>query len=339
MKKISILLISMLLAGLYSCHNEEWDFPDYTYSTVYFPYQYPIRTLVLGDYEVDNTNDNNLKFVISAHIGGMYENTQNETVNFEIVPALAQNLITSLKDSLKLLPTSYYTISAGNQFIIPKGQFYGGFDVQLNDAFLNDTMSYRRCYILPVKITSSSLDSILSGQSLLTNPDPRIAGKWNVSPKNFVLYGIKFINQYHGKYLHRGQSIIKNNMNVPLDTIIYHQQYVEKDEVWALATTGRNKVTVTGTVRAFPSSPGSFIMDFTFDNNNNCTIVQNSASAFAVTGTGKFVKNGDMWGNKERNAINLSYQITVGTNTHFITDTLVIRDRDVRYEDFVPLVY
>ena len=339
MKKISILFISILFFGMFSCQNENWDFPDYYYSTVYFPYQFPVRTLVLGDYEADNTNDNNLRFLISAAIGGMYENNANRTVNYEIVPNLAQNVATTGRDTLKLLPSAYYTLNPLNQISIPKGKFDGGVTVQLTEAFLNDTMSYRNCYILPVRITASSMDSILSGKSDLANPDPRIAVDWDTPPKNFTLFGIKFINPYHGKYLHRGQSIIKDATNVTLQTINYRQQYVEQDEIWALRTIGRNTVSVTGVVRQTPSSPGSFIMNLTFDANQNCTIVQNPASAFPVSGTGKFVKDGDIWGNKPRNAIHLSYQITVGTNTHFVTDTLVIRDRDVRFEEFVPVIY
>lgn len=339
MKKISLLSISLLFLGFLSCHNEKWEFPDYYYSTVYFPYQYPVRTLVLGDYETDNSNDNNLKFIISAHIGGMYENSKDRTVNYEIVPTLAANVITSLKDSIKLLPSTYYSLNPVNQFIIPKGKFYGGFEVQLTEVFLNDPKAFKICYVVPVRITDSSLDTILSGKTSIPNPDPRVAGDWNIPPKNFALYGIKFINQYHGKYMHRGISIRKDLGMVPQDTVIYRTKYVESNEIWALKTTGRYMVTVTGVVRSKPGSPGSFIMNLTFDSNNNCTISTATGSAFPVTGTGKFVKDGDTWGNKSRNAMYLSYDITQGTNIFSVKDTLVIRDRDVRFEDFVPVVY
>ena len=338
MKKISIF-ISVLLLSLSSCHNEKWEFPDYPYSTVYFPYQYPVRTLVLGDYETgDNTNDNELKFIISARIGGMYENTKNQTVAYEILPSLAQNVKTSLNEPIQVLPAAYYTLTPVNQFIIPKGQFYAGFEVQLTEAFLNDPEAHKIHYVIPARITASSLDSILSGSTIVTNADPRIAGNWIVPPRNFTLFGIKYINPYHGKYLHRGQSIIRDDGNNIIQTHTYRQPYVEQDEIWALTTVDKNSVKVTGTIRQTPSSPGTFTMLLAFDNNNNCTIVQDPASAFEVTGTGKFVKDADMWGNKPRNAIHLNYQISVGTNTHHVTDTLVIRDRDVRFEQFIPVI-
>ena len=79
-------------------------------------------------------------------------------------------------------------------------------------------------------------------------------------------------------------------------------------------------------------------MDLVFDANCNCTVTNNPASAFVITGSGKFVKNGDSWGGIPRDAIILSYQITVAATKHIVNDTLVIRDRDARFETFVPVV-
>jgi len=38
-------LVIILLFGLISCENEEITFPDHEYTTAYFPYQFPVRTL------------------------------------------------------------------------------------------------------------------------------------------------------------------------------------------------------------------------------------------------------------------------------------------------------
>jgi len=340
MKKIAISFITIVLFGLSSCHNEAWEFPDFDYTTVYFPYQYPIRTLVLGDYETaDNTNDNNLKFIISAHIGGMYENTETRIINYEIVPGLAQNVVTDLGDTIRELPSKYYTLNPIDQFTIPKGKFYGGFEVQLNDTFLDDTMAHRIYYVLPVRITASSLDSILSGFTSVVDPEPRNAEDWDIPPKYFTLFGIKYINPYHGKYLVRGQSVIRDELDQVLETIVYRQDYVKDNEIRALTTISKNAVTYSGPVRKSSGSPGTFTVDITFDNGNNCTVVSNPDSDFPVTGSGKFVEDGDSWGNKPRNVIHLDYQITVGTETHHVNDTLVIRDRDVRFEEFIPVIY
>jgi hypothetical protein len=338
MKKITLISITAaLLIGATSCHNEEWEFPDFDYQGVYFPYQYPIRTLVLGDYHYDNENDNNLKFLVSARIGGMYENKWNWTVDYTLVDTLANNLLTSTGDTLKPLPAAYYTLSPASSITIPSGLFYGSVEVQLTEAFLNDANAHRVHYVLPLKITGSSADTILSGYPLFENADPRIAGQWSVTPKDFTIFGIKYVNPFHGKYLHRGQSVVRDGLGEVVETISYRQRYVEQDEVWALKTVSKDAVTLTGTLRKTPSSPGVFNLKLIFDENNNCVV--ESVSGFAASGSGKFVKDGDEWGGKKRDAIHLNFTVDDGTHTHTLSDTLVFRDKDVRFEEYVPSVY
>ena len=114
----------------------------------------------------------------------------------------------------------------------------------------------------------------------------------------------------------------------------------ENNEVWSLKTAGRYKANIIGVVKVKTgTSPGVLNMDLDFNADGNCTIKNNPASAFVITGTGKFVKDGDAWGGKKRNAIHLNYQITDGANIHVVSDTLVIRDRDVRSEFFTPVIY
>ena len=74
MKRILFLLFVAIT--VVSCKNFDIDHPDYKYTSGYFPYQFPVRTLVLGDYIYDNSNDNAHKFLISTAIGGIYNNNQ-----------------------------------------------------------------------------------------------------------------------------------------------------------------------------------------------------------------------------------------------------------------------
>jgi hypothetical protein len=339
MRKLIYSLICLVMLGTTACRKDDnLRFDDFEYTTVYFPYQYPVRTLVLGDYGVDNENDNDLKFLISARVGGLYENKTNWQVDYTIDPVLGEKLATSNNDVLEVLPAKYYTVGPQSRFTIPSGEFYGSLEVQLTDEFLNDPLAFKTHYVLPVVITGSTADSILSGRSTIANPDPRVAGNWSVTPKHFTLFGIKFMNPYHGKYLHRGRSVIKDGTGTPIDTLVYRQRYVEQDEIWSLQTTGRNRVTVTGVLRADAGSPGNFKMDLDFDAKGDAVIKETAGSTFPITGSAKFIKEGDMWGNIKRNAIHLSYEVTQGANTHYITDTLVVRDRDVRFEEFVPKI-
>ena len=82
MKRLILLLI--ILVGLVSCENFEINHPDFDYTSGYFPYQYPVRTLVLGDYIYDNSNDNAHKFLISIAMGGVYENIRDREFTFQI---------------------------------------------------------------------------------------------------------------------------------------------------------------------------------------------------------------------------------------------------------------
>ena len=127
----------LLLLAMVSCKNDDWSFPDYKYSTTYFPYQSPVRTLVLGNYDLtDNTKDNKLQFSIGLAIGGMYDNKQDRKVGYVLDETLVNNLYTDKGDTIVALPQSYYTLSPTSTVIVPKGQMQGYVDVQLTDAFL-----------------------------------------------------------------------------------------------------------------------------------------------------------------------------------------------------------
>ena len=67
---VALGALSLTLA---SCYNTEQEFPDYEGgTTAYFAYQFPVRTLVLGNDIYDNTLDNQHKCQIWATMGGAY---------------------------------------------------------------------------------------------------------------------------------------------------------------------------------------------------------------------------------------------------------------------------
>lgn len=336
----NILILAGLLIGFAACKNQDNEFPDYDYTTAYFPYQYPVRTLVLGDYIYDNTNDNNHKFLISAAMGGVYSNTKDRELEIELVPELCKRvLFASTGDTIRLMPESYYTLSSSGKLVIPKGAFNGNVEVHLNDAFFNDPSAIKMNYVIPLRIKSTNdVDSVLQGKKSVDNPDCRIAGNWIKEPRNFTMFAVKFINQYHGKYLHRGASSVKDASGAVIDKAVYRTTYVVDNEIWNLATTGFKQVAVSGAVRSTVLS-GTVNMLLTFGDDGICTIKENKGSAFTITGTGKFLNDADEWGNKKRDAIHLSYQFTSGGKTYSATDTLVIRDRAVVLETYKPVVF
>jgi len=159
-----------------------------------------------------------------------------------------------------------------------------------------------------------------------------------ILPKNFTMFAVKFVNPYHGHYLHRGQTVTTEvATNAVVDVQIQHQPYVEKDEVWTLTTTAKNQVIYTGILRSSRLS-GSLKMYLNFDNSGNCTITD-AGSAVPVTGNGRFVKDGDSWGGKKRNVIYISYSASNGTYSITANDTLVVRDRGVVMQTYNPVVF
>jgi hypothetical protein len=339
MKKI--LLMLPLLIGLISCENLEKDFPDFKYTSGFFPYQYPVRTLVLGDYIYDNSNDNAHKFIISVAMGGVYKNTMDRVFNFVVDESLCNRVrFTSSKDTILPLPSNYYTLSSASKITIPAGKFNGGVEVQLTDAFFNDPFALKNKYVIPLRLESSDdVDSILVGLTTDPEADPRVETDWFVTPKNFTMFAVKYINEYHGTYFYYGESSVKDGTGTVLEDSTYSAQFVEKNSTAKLVTTGRRQVSLTkNLVTSIEGLKGEVQMRLDFSG-NNCTITSAPGYALTVAGTGEFKSKAYNWGNKPRDGIVLNFTVTDGVNTYTASDVMVIRDRDVVMEVYFPEVY
>jgi len=345
MKKI--LFYAILILGIIACENQEQPFNlKYDFQAVYFPYQLPLRTLSLGEDRIDNSLDKQFKFDIAASIAGMYENNNSWTIDYVVDNTLADSVYHSTtKAKILALPSSYYTLDPLSTITIPKGLFNGRVRVQLTEAFFNDTIALTGNYVVPLKITDTSADSILEGKPAISNPDPRISSEWDAgkSPKNWVLYGIKFINAYHGTYLQRGRDIISTG-GTPIDTITYRQRDVERDIVVTITSIGKTR-SVTNFIQKNQSLTGAYSMTLEFANmwgtpGGAITITPRVGSTYAVTGTGQFFDKAtstESWiGLKWQSMhINYTYNDTVAVDSvhvHNVSDTLVFRDRMLKFE-------
>jgi len=207
--------------------------------------------------------------------------------------------------------------------------------------FFDDTLSFAPLnqvnYALPLVITQAeNVDTVLSGVPLVGTPSRIRGSDWSIAPKDYTLYGIKFINKYHGYYLRRGVDEMTNDTGVVVRSV-YRNEYVERDELVLVTTTGNNSVELSNIVRRGDlSSPGKINIGLSFNGSGSCSVRSYGADGYDVSGTGTFVENGDGWGGNEHDAIflNYSYTDTVNNETHNVTDTLVIRDRNVVFEEF-----
>jgi hypothetical protein len=347
MKRIILL---MAIAGMvFSCKNASVDFDDFDEQTIYFPIQYPIRTLSLGNDLVDNSLDRAHKFHIGVSVGGYYNrNDRDWRVNFAVDPSLVPDrALVRNGDTLKPLPPAYYTLNPSSTVTIPKGSFSGLIEVQLTDAFFNDPAALSGEYVIPLRIIDSpDTENILRGKA---SADPQWDGdlhdpsKWEVLPKDYTLFGIKYVNPYHGKWLRRGKLTVRNMEGQIIDTKVYHAPYVEQDEVVALAAASMQTVTSSMNIDA---ERFNLLLDIAA--NGEIAIRSLPASPVTVTyGTGLYKENGDTWGGtpekptpRDALYLNYFYRRTTGSTPFVceVSDTLVFRDRGIVYEDERPTV-
>lgn len=329
MKKIYYIFSLISLMFFSSCENQDWSFPDYGKTTVYFAYQYPVRTIVLGNDETfDNTVDNQRKCIIKATMGGVYENATNPTVDINVVNSLCDNLKFKDGGNVVPMPTDYYRLSS-DKIVIPRGEISGGVEVQLTDAFFADPKSIETTYVIPLVMSNiQNADAILTGNPIVDNPNRCIDADWNVAPKDYILYAVKYVNPWDGIYLRRGVDHLTVDGNTT--TIVRHNQYVENDELCEFTTLSLDKA-----IWAWTANNQACNLILKFDDNNECTLTSDTPG-YNVSGRGKYVEKGEKnsFNNKDRDVLYLDYTIDFGSATYVTKDTLVMRDRQVKAEWF-----
>lgn len=335
---IPVLALGIFVSMFQSCENQDNEFPNFDHSAVYFGYQDPVRTLCLGQDENYNTDlDNAHQCEIYAVLSGMYSNKGTVSVDVTVDNSLCDNLyLSDGQTPVKPMPSTYYSL-LGNQ-IVMNGTMNGAVKVQFTDAFFADPNSIKNTYVIPLRMTKvTGADSILEGKVLVdkaTGIIPHSAltnsSAWNVLPQNYVLYCVKYINQWAGSYLRRGVDVVTENGTT--NTIVRHKVTVEQDDLFKITTNSLKTV-------LYPfNSSCNLLLNFTDD--NKCTVTS-ATDGYTVSGTGTFVKGGEKkaWGNKDRDAIYLDYKVTSASGKITATkDTLVIRDRGIAgKEQFSPV--
>lgn len=324
-----------------SCYNADREFPDFEGgTTAYFPYQNPVRTLILGNDTWDNTLDNAHKCRIYATMGGAY-NGRNAVINFVVADSLCNNLYFTdaggnAGNEVKPMPASYYKLASNS---IPfNGDVRGYVEVQLTDEFFNDPKSAENTYVIPLLMTSvQGLDQILKGRTREGLTPQRVNGDdWEVLPMDYTLYCVKYMNPWQARYIRRGvdnvtentttKEIIRKDFSlVNSDPGRYKENPVNaNDEVCSIKTKNMTQA-------IFPISIGRAVagqasvacnLILTFDG-NKCTITSEDEFVTA-SGTGEFITNGTkqpeykdyQWGSinekpVDRDILRLAYNVKI----------------------------
>jgi hypothetical protein len=329
-----------------SCKSGDKEFDDFEGgTTVYFAYQSPVRTIVLGDDEYDLTLDHAHKCQIQATFGGSY-NGSGGSVQIAVDNSLVQNLTFADGTPVKAMPENYYQLSTNTLNF--NGTFNGITEVQLSDAFFNDPDATKNTYVIPVVMTSQNgFGKILTGTLKEGGSGVRTdASSWEVLPMDYVLYCVKFQNKYSGWWLTNGNTSTDNiekasQVQVKCNTInscIYTVSYQKKYQAKKYDKNGNE-------VPTWEERVLSCDLLLTFDGNDKCTITS-LTPGYTVTGNGSWVDDGEKksWNNKDRDAMELQYTVDFGVDdynnaiekgtTH---EKMVWMRSGVKFEEFSPI--
>ena len=345
-----------------SCYNTDHEFPDYQGgTTAYFAYQYPVRTLVLGNDIYPNSLDNEHKCQIWATMGGAYGG-RDAIVDFVVDPSLCDNLwfldeFGRADKPVIPMPTEYYTLLDNK---IPyNGNPRGFVEVQFTDAFFNDPKAIENTYVIPLLITrATGIDHILTGTPAVSSPVRTNAEDWKVLPKDYVLYCVKYMNPWQGKYIRRGvdnvtekgevkQIVRKDFTLVNSDLEHYKENLVnQNDEVCGITTKNMTQAIFPVSFKTSGASIScNLILTFS---GNQCSISTDDENVTA-SGTGEFITKGTerpeykeyQWGSNngelvQRDILRLAYNVSFDDRDIQVstTDTLVVQTREANLKEF-----
>lgn len=322
--KLIALSLGAMSLSLISCENQDNEFSDYEGGvSVYFPYQTPVRTIVLGSDEYDTSLDKEHKCKISATMGGSYTG-RNIIVDFVVDTTLCQNVQTSDSCAIKAMPSDYYELSSDAIYF--NGKQTGSVEVQLTDKFFADPEAVKNTYVIPLVMRNQiGADRILTGEYdseiYTTKPSRLNADCWTTAPMDYVLYCVKYQNKYTSYYSRCGKYGINSSIrtiqvpdqttakwkDVNSDTTYYYFDPVTDGADCHTVTRSLNQVSYPLSVKVDTINVNCDLL-LTFDENDNCTITSET-EGYVATGTGKFTANGaeKAWGDKDRDLIELEY--------------------------------
>ena len=356
-KYIFGVALGTLSLTLASCYNSDRDFPDFEGgTTAYFAYQFPVRTLVLGNDIYDNTLDNEHKCQIWATMGGAYGG-RNAYVDIAVDESLCSNLWFvdaggNASTPVLPMPTSYYKLSSN---VIPyNGDPRGYVEVQFTDAFFNDPNAIKETYVIPLVMKSvRGIDNILTGTPREgLSPSRTNTEDWDVLAKDYVLYCVKYMNPWQGKYIRRGvdnvtekgvtKTIVRKDFSlVNSDLKHYKDNPVnQNDEVCGITTKNMSQANFQVSFKTSGASISCNLI-LTFDG-NKCTISTDDENVTA-TGSGEFITKGTekpeykdyQWGSNngelvQRDILRLAYDVNFANKDIQVStnDTLVVQTRE-----------
>ena len=351
-----------------SCYNSDREFPDYQEgTTAYFAYQYPVRTLILGNDIYDNSLDNSHKCRIWSTMGGAYGG-RDAYVDIVVDESLCNDLYFTddggnAARPVRPLPSSHYRLMSNT---IPyNGDPRGYVEVEFTNDFFDDEKSVENNYVIPLLMTDvKGIDHILTGKPREgLSPSRTNTEDWDVLAKDYVLYCVKYMNPWQAKYIRRGvdnvtekgvtKTIVRKDFSlVNSDLEHYTENPVNQyDEICSITT---KNMTQSNFKVSFKTSGASIscnlILTFSGD---KCT-VSTADDGVTATGSGEFITNGTerpeykdyQWGSNngqpvQRDILRLTYNVNFANSDIQVAtnDTLVVQTRESNIKEFFTPKY
>ena len=351
-----------------SCYNSDREFPDYQEgTTAYFAYQYPVRTLILGNDIYDNSLDNSHKCRIWSTMGGAYGG-RDAYVDIVVDESLCNDLYFTddggnAARPVRPLPSSHYRLMSNT---IPyNGDPRGYVEVEFTNDFFDDEKSVENKYVIPLLMTDvKGIDHILTGKPREgLSPSRTNTEDWDVLAKDYVLYCVKYMNPWQAKYIRRGvdnvtekgvtKTIVRKDFSlVNSDLEHYTENPVNQyDEICSITT---KNMTQSNFKVSFKTSGASIscnlILTFSGD---KCT-VSTADEGVTATGSGEFITNGTerpeykdyQWGSNngqpvQRDILRLTYNVNFANSDIQVAtnDTLVVQTRESNIKEFFTPKY
>ncbi|MFY0628354.1 MAG: DUF1735 domain-containing protein [Reichenbachiella sp.] len=194
-----VAFVAVVTTGCYEDYEQ-----DFAYTAVYFPYQQPMRTVLVDETEVK----------VGIVLGGKRTNEVNEYAYLSLATDLIED------QGVTMLPSTHYTLDLDSDSLvtIPVGSFQGDFSLNFTEAFFDDPNSIGSNYVLPLRIKQYTTDSVLAG-------------------KHYTMAMFKYINNYHGTYYRAGLDSLDDSEN---GVVYYRSDTLELNINTDLVTTGRN---------------------------------------------------------------------------------------------------
>ena len=361
-------VLGVISLAFTSCYNSEHEFPDYEGgTTAYFAYQFPVRTLILGNDIYDNTLDNNHRCRIWATMGGAYHG-RDGSVSIVVDESLCDNLW-FVDDGgnpsvlVTPMPSDYYELLSTT---IPyKGDTRGYVEVQFTDKFFQDPKAIENTYVIPLLMTGAKgIDHILTGTPREgLDPSRTNTDDWDILAKDYVLYCVRYINPWDAKYIRRGvdnvtengsttQIVRKDFSLVNSDLEHYTENPVNaNDEVCSINTKNMTQAIFPVSFKTSGASIScNLILTFS---GNTCTISTDDENV-TVTGSGEFIAKGTerpeykdyQWGSNngqpvQRDILRLAYDVNFESKNIQVStaDTLVVQTRESNKKEFFSPKY